>query len=535
MVAITNSYRLLGYRSSSSSYHRRSSAYTSKDNNLLIHRSTSNSGGDGDNGRSIVGVEVGVDSSTSSSSNKLPTPGSPVIKFINKDTNIASMSVAIAGDITQKAYSEACDLFNAEVRQRGYTVPGFRAGAKLPPLYLNQMFGEDNVKLMCGNLMSSAIQDECETTGMMFVGRGRIMDFHVKSFTPGQPHVIDVECDLWPSIVYGGERGYKGLRVTVVKDLMDSEKMEKIKLNIRERYLVLESQPKGYVSSLGDVAVVNMRGYEKTDKGEKGEPLPSVASGDKVEVLLAPGKFMPGMVESLVGSVMGDTRRIEVTFPVRPTGPGAALSGKQAIFDIEVLEVKTRVLPEWNEQLAASIREGMTLDQLNDEVLKAMEGDTNSNIEIARNDALASALLNITSISKLPESLIEENTQSRFQAMLSDFKEQGSTDEEIQDMMTPEKYGKYKELSRKNVEKIVMLGMAFRDIAEKEKVVVTDEEMQAQLDALAVQSKQKGEPMPDIQRAREEIENVLLRKKVFNAIASYAEITYVDPPTTTTE
>ena len=47
---------------------------------------------------------------------------------------------------------------------------------------------------------------------------------------------------------------------------------------------MLESQPKGYVSSLGDVAVVNMRGYEKTDKGEKGEPLPSVASGDKVEV-----------------------------------------------------------------------------------------------------------------------------------------------------------------------------------------------------------------------------------------------------------
>jgi len=42
--------------------------------------------------------------------------------------------------------------------------------------------------------------------------------------------VIDVECDLWPSIVYGGERGYKGLRVTVVKDLMDSEKMEKVRM-----------------------------------------------------------------------------------------------------------------------------------------------------------------------------------------------------------------------------------------------------------------------------------------------------------------
>jgi len=397
------------------------------------------------------------------------------------------------------------------------------------------MFGEDNIKLMCGNLMSSAIQDQCETTGLMFVGRGRIMDFHVNSFTPGKPHVIDVECDLWPTIIYGGEAGYKGLRVTVVKDLLDTEKMEKIKLNIRERYQVLQSRPEGYVSSQGDVVVVNMRGFERTASGEKGEPLPSVASGDKVEVLLTPGKFMPGMVESLVGSSVGETKRIEVTFPVRPTGAGAALSGKQAIFDIEVLDVKSRTLPEWNEQLAASIRDGMTLDQLNDEVMKAMEGDTNSNIEVARNDALAAALLNITSISKLPESLVEENTQSRFQAMLSDFKEQGSTDEEIQDMMTPEKYAKYKELSRKNVEKIVLLGMTFRDIAEKEKVVVSNEEIQAQLDALAVQSKQKGEPMPDIQRAREEIENVLLRKKVFNTIASFAEITYVDPPTVPVE
>ena len=83
---------------------------------------------------------------------------------------------------------------------------------------------------------------------------------------------------------------------------------------------------------------------------------------------------------------------------------------------------------------------------------------------------------------------------------------------------------------------VVTLGMAFRDIAEKEKVMVTNEEIQGdgdnsddhvqddddddddvidlsmyfnytfilieQLDALTVQSKQKGEPMPDIQRAR---------------------------------
>ena len=112
MVTITNSYRLLGHRSSSS-FHRiiikRSSVYTSsKDNNLLIHRSSTSNSDDGNSGSSIVEVDA-----SSSSTSKLPTPGSPVIKFINKESNIASMSVAIAGDITQKAYTEACDLFNA--------------------------------------------------------------------------------------------------------------------------------------------------------------------------------------------------------------------------------------------------------------------------------------------------------------------------------------------------------------------------------------------------------------------------------------
>lgn len=46
--------------------------------------------------------------------------------------------------------------------------------------------------------------------------------------------------------------------------------------------------------------------------------------------------------------------------------------------------------------------------------------------------------------------------------MLSDFKEQGSTQEQIEEMTTPENYNKYKEISRPNTEKIVKLGMVFR-------------------------------------------------------------------------
>ena len=63
-----------------------------------------------------------------------------------------------------------------------------------------------------------------------------------------------------------------------------------MKQSIRERYVVLSSTPGGYAAQLGDVAVVNMRGFEKSSKGGsgsagfRGAPLPAIASGDQVEV-----------------------------------------------------------------------------------------------------------------------------------------------------------------------------------------------------------------------------------------------------------
>ena len=50
-----------------------------------------------------------------------------------------------------------------------------------------------------------------------------------------------------------------------------------------------------------------------------------------------------------------------MTFPIRPSGPGAALSGKEALFQVEVSAVKTKTIPAWDEKLANRVRDGMTL------------------------------------------------------------------------------------------------------------------------------------------------------------------------------
>lgn len=458
-------------------------------------------------------------------------PEKPIIKKMDETENLAVIEVVLSPGQTQKAFDAACEMFNDEVKTRGYKVPGFRPGAKLPVSYLYQMFGETNVKGLCASLLGEDIQTEADKTGLALVGRGRIVDFNVDNFIAGQSHAIDIEVDLWPKIGYGSnDSGYKCLEVTVSRPPIDEDKFEKVKLSIRERYKILTDMPIGYTACMGDLVTVNMRGYELNTDGSKGVPLPNLASGDNVEIHLEQGKFMEGMAEGLFGSVAGETKNIEVTFPTRPSGPGAALSGKKAMFEVDILSVKTRSLPEWDEELAALVRDGFTIEDLNAEVRKALDGEQEDDLDNIRNEALAKVLLEKMTVNKLPESLLEETVKDRFQSMLMDFKEQGSTEEQLQEMATPEKYTKYKEISLPNAEKIVKLGLAFRDIAERENIKVSEKEIRDQLELIAIQAKQKGEQPPEERNAMSQIENTLLRRKVFDFIASSATISWVDIP-----
>jgi FKBP-type peptidyl-prolyl cis-trans isomerase (trigger factor) len=78
---------------------------------------------------------------------------------------------------------------------------------------------------------------------------------------------------------------------------------------------------------------------------------------------------------------------------------------------VTVLAVKRKLLPAWDEKLAKRIRPDLTLELLEEEVTKAIDGDSEASTENVRNDAIASALLEIIYMKKIPESLVDENTQ----------------------------------------------------------------------------------------------------------------------------
>jgi FKBP-type peptidyl-prolyl cis-trans isomerase (trigger factor) len=398
-----------------------------------------------------------------------------------------------------------------------------------------------------------------------------------------------------PEIVYGPNKdpyGYRQLTIQLPSNLLPNsatttegsgtsgsgsgtvsitdpnqlQAFEKIKQNLREKYKILVNQAKDYTAQYHDILRVNMQGYEYNPETRvRGPALPNIASGENLEVILDTAKFIPEMVTGLIGVTPGETRSISVVFPERPSGPGKAMSGKSAIFDFEILSVSKQTLPTWDEAFPSRIREGLTLRELETEIVTAISAEDTQKYQNQRNEYAINQLLNITSITQLPPNLLEEEYLARYEQMIQDFQQQNSlTNEQLQQFQSQENFLKYQKLSEKTVTKTVSLGLVFRDIADKEKITVPSQEINDQLELMKLQFQQQQkmkrkqqaaaaavsssssstppppvdepEPSLDIPAAIQEIHNNLLKEKVFNYLYSHAKIETLPPtvpPTTT--
>jgi trigger factor len=243
------------------------------------------------------------------------TENAPVVTRL--ENSVVSIAIPVPGDATKAAYDKVCTELSKTIQ-----VPGFRKGAKLPPQLLEQSMaakgGRNALKVQAINeLISTLVEPALRGQALDPIGQPRLSpsaEVLAESYTPGQPLSLTVECDVWPEIRWTGD--YTGLTGTYSRKPVDPTKLSKALNDLRERYATLEPiEDAGHALKIGDACIVNMVGYMETPSGNKGDPLPNAASGDRVEVVLGSGRYMEGLVEGLLGAKIGDTVEVRVTFP----------------------------------------------------------------------------------------------------------------------------------------------------------------------------------------------------------------------------
>jgi trigger factor len=159
----------------------------------------------------------------------------------------------------------------------------------------------------------------------------------------------------------------------------------------------------------GDIAVVN---YTGTCDGKPITETAPTAKGLTEQksfwVEMEPGSFIPGFADQLQGAKAGDKRTVQVDFPADFVTP--QLAGKKGVYDVELVEVKEKVLPEVDDAFAKSFG-AESLEKLREGVRRDLENDQAYSQNKSIRGQLIQSLLNRVNFD-LPETAVAQETRN---------------------------------------------------------------------------------------------------------------------------
>ena len=319
-------------------------------------------------------------------------------------------------------------------------VPGFRKG-KVPVDAVAATLGVKRVKDgVVEQLVDLGMQQAGQQVQVATAGQARLerdIDDVAADYTLGDEFDFSVLVDVYPDLsTHLDEAAYSKLSVEVDDVPFNQEAYDAALRKLRDQHVDLIE--KGAAAAMGDQLEANMNGYFATADGGKGEPLPQVAGGESLQIEMKEGKFMHGLVEGLVGATDGETRSIAVTFPARSSAP--QLAGKAALFEVDVIKVQTRQLPEVNDAFAERVKAGMSWADLDAKLKEGVEQEMADTRQQNTDVALSKALVELLPDDfEVPDTIVQEVTKERFAAMLADLRERGTPDEQLKDLITEER------------------------------------------------------------------------------------------------
>ena len=273
----------------------------------------------------------------------------------------------------------------------------------------------------------------------------------------------------------------------------------------------------------GDIVVINYTGYIDGEPFEGGK-----ASGHQLTV--GSRQFIDTFEDQLIGANIGDDLEVNVTFP--ENYPAESLSGKPALFKVEILDIMVREMPELNDEFAQDISEFDTLEDYRQDLYEKIRVEKERQADTVKRNYVMRQL-----IAKAEMEVPEIMYTTRADEMMENFSQRLS-----QQGITLQKYLEYsgmsEELLRKQQAEQAKLDvdslLVTDAVAAKEGFSISNEEYEAYITKIAENSKMDpkellGKVAPE---RRKEIEKEILRIKTFNFVldkAVAADQPYTEP------
>lgn len=402
-------------------------------------------------------------------------------------------------------------------------IPGFRPG-KAPYEVVVRVLGRETV-----------FEEALDDLGPE-VYRSALEQAQLEPYAPGtldevlseKPLVLRYTVPLAPEVDLGD---YRSLRVPWEEPEVSDEALEEVLENLRQGQALIE--PADRPARLSDVVVVDVEG-ELLEPEEDENPL--LVRQEGISLLLEEDTDwpVPGIAERLEGIAAGEERTFEYTFP--EDYPSEDLRGRRARFKVVCHEVKSRLVPEWSDDLARAIGDYEDLLDLRLKVRQELQEAARQQAEEEYAEKVVEALVDQATV-RYPPVLLEEEIHELLHDLdqhlrarnltLEDYlRIEGKTASELREELRPQ--------AERRLARALVLGR----LVEVEDLEVSDEEVEAEIERMVGPLGPQGEELRRFFQqptARKRIALDLLTKKALARLTAIARGEVEEAPASPSE
>lgn len=283
---------------------------------------------------------------------------------------------------------------------------------------------------------------------------------------------ITVTAPVAPEVKLGE---YKGLDVKKGQVKVTKKEIEEELKNYQNQFAELVIKEEGTVED-GDTTVIDFDGYKDGVAFDGGK-------AENHELEIGSGAFIPGFEEQLIGMKVNEEKEINVTFP--ENYQAADLAGQEVVFKVKVHEIKSKVLPEIDDELAKDVNiDGIeTLADLETYTKEQIKNRKQSEIESKFSDDIFNAVIENTPL-EVPEAMIATETDYMLKEVEQNLSQQGMNLELFQ-QLTGKTMDDMKAEMREQAEKRVKFNLILAEIVKAENIEVSDDEIDEEIKEIA--------------------------------------------------
>lgn len=379
------------------------------------------------------------------------------LKSSNKvDTNVWELEVSVDGDTFKDAVTKAY------LKQRkNITIPGFRKG-KAPRAFIEKYYGEgvfyeDALEAIYPDAVASAIEEaKLEPVDTPY-------DLEIPEM--GNDGVtMKFKVTVKPEVELGE---YKGLKATKKSTKVTADEVKAELSRMQEQNSTVSDVDDRAVKK-NDIVVIDFEGFVDGKAFEGGK-------AEKYELTIGSNQFIPGFEDQIIGHKIGDKFDVNVKFP---EDYQADLASKDAVFKIKLHGIKVKDVPALDDEFAKDVSEFDTLDELKKDIKKQLEKRKNDDAENELHNTLLEEVAKGIK-AEIPEAMIEKTIDDDVNEYSYRLQSQGLKLETYLKYTGMDMKG-FREGFKERAETQVRLNLALEKIIEKEKIEVTEEDIEAE-------------------------------------------------------